>query len=569
MFYLDQASVHLRWNPLDTAKHDPASIKYKLDCFKCSGGSSRNASSSSICSDKSPCEPYISIELAVANQVTLRYLDASTQYMLELYAYHARHSLARAKPVDLMVRTSEASLPAERLIRNLTACQFTEMNQIIVMWLPNEDVAVVADDAVLSYEIRYWPTGHFGKASAMSVPAPASNFTFRAGASAIPGLLVHTLYVFQLRAQSRHYGWTDLTAPVESIKIDAEHNKDVYSLLFLRPSTWPVTSSSSSTLFSTKEYIYNQLLFSSPSAMNPSSKKPISGLFAATSSSFNSNNLTFYAVAGLLTMLTILILVLIMLTVLSRSGRLPQHLFADFLLKNDGGKKNKSNKIERRKQPVNLNSNTSTSSSSATTALALAQYNQLGICSSSSTAGTTSTTSGGSSPIWPGSNSSGGVLGAGPKSYIDPHTYEDPTKIVSLFARELHPQHIIIEKVIGGGEFGDVCRGRLKNLYSENNSSEIVVAIKTLKDGASEQNRCDFLTEASIMSQFSNENVIRLEGVVTQSQPLMIVTEFMENGSLDDYLSRNKAKLKVRYFILEAAVKYRTFVYLFLFQFLN
>lgn len=62
------------------------------------------------------------------------------------------------------------------------------------------------------------------------------------------------------------------------------------------------------------------------------------------------------------------------------------------------------------------------------------------------------------------------------------------------------------------------------------------VAIKTLKPGASEKNRLDFLTEASIMGQFEDPNVIFLEGVITKSNPIMIVTEYMENGSLDTFL---------------------------------
>lgn len=82
------------------------------------------------------------------------------------------------------------------------------------------------------------------------------------------------------------------------------------------------------------------------------------------------------------------------------------------------------------------------------------------------------------------------------------------------------------------GEFGDVCRGKLR-LPSR---PEGPVAIKTLKAGASEKNRQDFLWEASIMGQFDNPNVIALMGVVTKAQPVMIITEFMENGSLDCYL---------------------------------
>ncbi|KFP28453.1 Ephrin type-A receptor 3, partial [Colius striatus] len=82
------------------------------------------------------------------------------------------------------------------------------------------------------------------------------------------------------------------------------------------------------------------------------------------------------------------------------------------------------------------------------------------------------------------------------------------------------------------GEFGEVCSGRLK-LPSK---KEISVAIKTLKVGYTEKQRRDFLGEASIMGQFDHPNIIRLEGVVTKSKPVMIVTEYMENGSLDSFL---------------------------------
>jgi len=67
-------------------------------------------------------------------------------------------------------------------------------------------------------------------------------------------------------------------------------------------------------------------------------------------------------------------------------------------------------------------------------------------------------------------------------------------------------------------------------------NGDLIVAIKTLKSGTSDKNRLDFLTEASIMGQFDHPNVIYLEGVVTRSNPIMIVTEFMENGSLDTFL---------------------------------
>lgn len=113
------------------------------------------------------------------------------------------------------------------------------------------------------------------------------------------------------------------------------------------------------------------------------------------------------------------------------------------------------------------------------------------------------------------------------------------------------------------GEFGEVFRGILK----APGRKEAAVAIKTLKPGYTEKQRQDFLSEASIMGQFSHQNIIRLEGVVTKCKTsdilisskdflffsfwksmhdcfllcvsvkhAMIITEYMENGALDKYL---------------------------------
>ncbi|XP_033821010.2 ephrin type-B receptor 1-like [Periophthalmus magnuspinnatus] len=129
----------------------------------------------------------------------------------------------------------------------------------------------------------------------------------------------------------------------------------------------------------------------------------------------------------------------------------------------------------------------------------------------------------------------------GVKIYIDPFTYEDPNEAVREFAKEIDPSCVKIEEVIGSGEFGEVYKGRLKPVGKK----ELPVAIKTLKVGYSERQRRDFLSEASIMGQFDQPNIIRLEGVVTKSRPTMIITEFMENGALDSFLRQNDGQFPV------------------------
>ncbi|XP_029357292.1 ephrin type-A receptor 8 isoform X1 [Echeneis naucrates] len=125
--------------------------------------------------------------------------------------------------------------------------------------------------------------------------------------------------------------------------------------------------------------------------------------------------------------------------------------------------------------------------------------------------------------------------------YIDPHTYEDPCQAVHEFAREIEASRIKIEKIIGSGEFGEVCYGRMRLPGKR----DIPVALKTLKAGYTEKQKRDFLAEASIMAQFDHPNVIHLEGVVTHSKPVMIITEYMENGSLDAFLRRHDGQFTI------------------------
>ncbi|CAN0413864.1 unnamed protein product [Rangifer tarandus platyrhynchus] len=134
----------------------------------------------------------------------------------------------------------------------------------------------------------------------------------------------------------------------------------------------------------------------------------------------------------------------------------------------------------------------------------------------------------------------------GIKTYIDPDTYEDPSLAIHEFAKEIDPSRIRIERVIGAGEFGEVCSGRLKTPGKR----EIPVAIKTLKGGHMDRQRRDFLREASIMGQFDHPNIIRLEGVVTKIpwDPLVAQTSILKEISPGCSLEGLMLKLKLQYF---------------------
>ena len=54
----------------------------------------------------------------------------------------------------------------------------------------------------------------------------------------------------------------------------------------------------------------------------------------------------------------------------------------------------------------------------------------------------------------------------------------------------------------------------------KNGTRSIPVALKLLKEGASETEKVKFLQEAAIMAQFTHPNVVSLYGVVSKTEPV-------------------------------------------------
>ena len=57
-------------------------------------------------------------------------------------------------------------------------------------------------------------------------------------------------------------------------------------------------------------------------------------------------------------------------------------------------------------------------------------------------------------------------------------------------------------------------------------NKEVRVALKTMHDGSTEEDKIKFLQEAAIMAQFRHPNVIALYGVVSKGDPVrMYISE--------------------------------------------
>lgn len=52
--------------------------------------------------------------------------------------------------------------------------------------------------------------------------------------------------------------------------------------------------------------------------------------------------------------------------------------------------------------------------------------------------------------------------------------------------------------------------------------------------------RNDFLKEIRILSRLRDPNIIRLRAVCVESDPLCMITEYMENGDLNQFLFRHE-----------------------------
>ncbi|XP_038127687.1 tyrosine-protein kinase SRK2 [Cyprinodon tularosa] len=109
---------------------------------------------------------------------------------------------------------------------------------------------------------------------------------------------------------------------------------------------------------------------------------------------------------------------------------------------------------------------------------------------------------------------------------------------------EIDRKSLKLQKRLGAGQFGEVFEG----VWNDTTP----VAVKTLKAGT--MDAAEFLGEAQLMKKLRHPKLIQLYAVCTLEEPIYIITELMKNGSLLEYLKKDKgATLRITHQIEMAA----------------
>ncbi|KAI7812684.1 BDNF/NT-3 growth factors receptor precursor [Triplophysa rosa] len=117
----------------------------------------------------------------------------------------------------------------------------------------------------------------------------------------------------------------------------------------------------------------------------------------------------------------------------------------------------------------------------------------------------------------------------------NPQYFRNPGSLLKsdTFVQHIKRHNILLKRELGEGAFGKVFLAECYNLSPD--QEKILVAVKTLKE-ASESGRADFHREAELLTNLQHDHIVKFYGVCVESDPLIMVFEYMKHGDLNKFL---------------------------------
>ncbi|XP_062963460.1 fibroblast growth factor receptor 3 isoform X7 [Cynocephalus volans] len=102
---------------------------------------------------------------------------------------------------------------------------------------------------------------------------------------------------------------------------------------------------------------------------------------------------------------------------------------------------------------------------------------------------------------------------------------------------ELPRARLTLGKPLGEGCFGQVVMAEAIGIDKDRAAKPVTVAVKMLKDDASDKDLSDLVSEMEMMKMIGkHKNIINLLGACTQGGPLYVLVEYAAKGNLREYL---------------------------------
>ncbi|XP_063193857.1 fibroblast growth factor receptor 2 isoform X7 [Chroicocephalus ridibundus] len=96
---------------------------------------------------------------------------------------------------------------------------------------------------------------------------------------------------------------------------------------------------------------------------------------------------------------------------------------------------------------------------------------------------------------------------------------------------------LTLGKPLGEGCFGQVVMAEALGIDKDRPKEAVTVAVKMLKDDATEKDLSDLVSEMEMMKMIGkHKNIINLLGACTQDGPLYVIVEYASKGNLREYL---------------------------------